>query len=185
MLFLEISVVVSCQLVMLTESRRLNLSVDISLFVPAAIEETQSTVGSTDDGDIKAGHSSPILSAVSEYVRSLLGRLYADCLVHGNVSCEGTTQLAEKMKVIIATYNAAMVDGDMKDRKKGQGKEVEEDNGGANRTLGNGFNPPQEVVLLPQDRVVIVCAVPRNPNENNKCVEAYYQLGKWTRGEIE
>lgn len=110
-------------------------------------------------------------------MRSLLAGLYADCLVHGNIGPGRTTQLAKDMKDIISKY---LIDLE-KEKKESKEKEQSKENRETldiKKALGDRYNPPQQVVLLSQDRAVIVCANPRNPNENNKCIEAYYQLGK-------
>ena len=97
--------------------------------------------------------------------------------MHGNIGPGRTTQLAKDMKDIISKY---LIDLE-KEKKESKEKEQSKENRETldiKKALGDRYNPPQQVVLLSQDRAVIVCANPRNPNENNKCIEAYYQLGK-------
>ena len=139
---------------------------------------------------------SPVLRSVSEHSRGLLGALCCECLVHGNVSAERTVAFADRIKQIIRTYSnmertddkevGSGMDGtEVKGKKGGKGGKQEkgeegkkaEKKGGLS-ALSDAHNPSQQVVLLPLDRVVLVRAVPKNPNENNKCVEVYYQLGE-------
>ena len=142
---------------------------------PTDIEEMERKADLMGDNSTNSGSVSAVLPAVSEYVRSLLAGLYADCLVHGNIGTRRTTQLAEKVKEIISKY-ALGLEGENKEcNEKEQSKQDIDD---IKTNLGDRYNPPQQVVLLSPDRVVIVCAIPRNPNEKNECIEAYYQQGK-------
>lgn len=154
--------------------------------------------------------NSSVLTSVTEYTKKLLEGLYSECLIHGNVSSERTKILAEKIKDVINVYtdttqstqniqSSKNVQSDKKedktnknnkknDKKKGPIEttvnSVKSDKENVFRSnifpLRNDQNPSQEVVLLPLDRVVLICTTPKNPAENNKCVEAYYQLGEST-----
>ena len=153
---------------------------------------------------------SSVLTSVTEYTKKLLEGLYSECLIHGNVSSERTKILAEKIKDVINVYtdttqstqniqSSKNVQSDKKEDKTNKNNKKNDKKKGPIETtvnsvksdkenifrssifpLRNDQNPSQEVVLLPLDRVVLICTTPKNPAENNKCVEAYYQLGEST-----
>lgn len=101
--------------------------------------------------------SSPSLQGVSDFTSSFLSGLFVELLVHGNISAQRTEALSDKLKTIAHTY----------------AEQVK-----AKHPFGESHFPPQQIVLLPLDRVVLMSVVPKNPLETNKCVEVYYQLGR-------
>ena len=97
---------------------------------------------------------SSLLQSVTDYTASFLRSTCVECLVQGNISAQRTTDLSQNLKGIILKYS--------------EGK----------ATLADAHSPPQQVILLPLDKAIVMCVAPRNPNEKNKCVEAYFQLGE-------
>lgn len=94
---------------------------------------------------------SPTLASVSEYTSTFLRSLCVECLLHGNINTQRALELSTKIKSIALTY--------------------------AKEPFSSTYVPHQKVVLLPLDNAVLLCAAPKNLSDNNKCVEAYYQLG--------
>lgn len=101
--------------------------------------------------------SSPSLQGVSDFASSFLSGLFVELLLQGNISAQRTEALSDKLKAIAHTYAE-------------QAK--------AKHPFGGAHFPPQQIVLLPLDRVVLMSVAPKNPLETNKCVEVYYQLGR-------
>lgn len=91
---------------------------------------------------------------MTDYTTSFLRSICVECLVQGNFSAQRTTELSLNLKSIV--------------HKVSEGK----------GSLSDANNPPQQVTLLPLDKAIVMCVVPRNPVEKNKCVEAYFQLGE-------
>ena len=99
---------------------------------------------------------SPALQGASDYASSFLSGLSVECLVQGNISAQRTEALSDKLKAIAQAYAE-------------QVKAV--------HPFGDSHHPPQQIVLLPLDRVVLLSVAPKNPLETNKCVETYFQIG--------
>jgi hypothetical protein len=99
---------------------------------------------------------SPALQGASDYASSFLSGLSVECLVQGNISAQRTEALSDELKAIAQAYAE-------------QVKAV--------HPFGDLHHPPQRIVLLPLDRVVLLSVAPKNPLETNKCVETYFQLG--------
>lgn len=76
--------------------------------------------------------------------------------MQGNISAQRAEALSDKLKAIVQAYAE-------------QVKAV--------HPFGDSHHPPQQIVLLPLDRVVLLSVAPKNPLETNKCVETYFQLG--------
>lgn len=95
---------------------------------------------------------------MTEYTSSFLCSTCVECLVQGNISAQRSTELSSSLKSIFLKF------------EKGSERGV---------SLGDAHNPPQQVNLLPLDKAIVMCVAPRNPNDNNKCVEAYFQLGEY------
>ena len=100
--------------------------------------------------------SSPALQGASDYASSFLSGLSVECLVQGNISAQRTEALSDKLKAIAQAYAEQVT---------------------TVHPFGDSHQPPQQIVLLPLDRVVLLSVAPKNPLETNKCVETYFQLG--------